>query len=46
MFYYNQYNILYKKLTFYNFDKDGITAKIPANFQLIGGLDVIKHLNI
>ena len=37
MFYYNQYNILYKKLTFYNFDKDGITAKIPkfsANWWL------------
>ena len=30
-FYYNQYNVLLKKLTYYNFDLNGITAK---NFQI------------
>lgn len=28
-FYFNQYNILQNKLTYYNYDKDGITAQVP-----------------
>ena len=45
-FYYNQYNVLLKKLTYYNFDLNGITAKISkySKFWWLRRYEAFKYL--
>jgi len=48
-FYLNEYNVLYKDLTVYNFDKDGITSKVKKYsknwwFRRVEAYDYLKFI--